>query len=517
MGKKRWLVAIALTLVATACDRSAPPTPLGPEGLQALPATSASSLTVTKAELTGTRLRVEGSGAAPGSSILIDGSAMGTADSKGNFRVERDPFSSPSCVITVSDGTGSTEATLSGCTPSAPPPPGGPAAPSLVSPAEGAQLVQPITLSWSDVTAEQQIIVYNWQVSTSSGFASVIAWGQTIFPAEGTPPPTQDMLSGLPGGIYFWRVQAVERQEPHSLVQGPWSTPRSFTITGSAPGTPGAPTITAPAPDSRFHPGESFDVNWTSVPGADHYLYEYDDEPSFSYPLANTSSGRFDGTTITHTFGFEATFWARVRAVNAEGVRGLPSAAVRFVITYDAPLPPPPALLSPAAGAQLSVPVTFDWTDVPNPQIGGYELQIDDEPSYSGDCGLIEMCIRSITPSEHTISSLSAGTKYWRVRSYQGNSSPTTAAVTAWSEVRSFTVSAAPPTLIALSLSQTSTFSGSPVSGDNPLGQVQLSSPAPAGGTVVTLTSSNPTRGSARIERRESEERPARFERCRRT
>jgi hypothetical protein len=45
---------------------------------------------------------------------------MGRADAGGNFRIERDPFSSASCEVTVSDGSTSTIATLSACTPTAP-------------------------------------------------------------------------------------------------------------------------------------------------------------------------------------------------------------------------------------------------------------------------------------------------------------------------------------------------------------------------------------------------------------
>jgi probable HAF family extracellular repeat protein len=93
--------------------------------LVAAPAALA-ALTVTRAELSGGQLRVEGQGATPNAAIAIDGVAMGVAGSDGRFRIERSGFSSPTCKITVSDGTSSTQATLSGCTtasPPAPPPP----------------------------------------------------------------------------------------------------------------------------------------------------------------------------------------------------------------------------------------------------------------------------------------------------------------------------------------------------------------------------------------------------------
>jgi hypothetical protein len=76
------------------------------------------AVSVTRAELNGTRLRVEGGGAVPDASISIDGTVMGQADGAGSFRIERDPFTSSTCTITVSDGATSTSATLAGCTPS---------------------------------------------------------------------------------------------------------------------------------------------------------------------------------------------------------------------------------------------------------------------------------------------------------------------------------------------------------------------------------------------------------------
>jgi probable HAF family extracellular repeat protein len=100
--------------------------------LAAAPAALA-ALSVTRAELNGGQLRVEGQGATPNATITIDGVAMGTAESDGRFRIERSGFSSPTCRITVSDGASSAQATLSGCTPagsSPPPPPPPPPPPS---------------------------------------------------------------------------------------------------------------------------------------------------------------------------------------------------------------------------------------------------------------------------------------------------------------------------------------------------------------------------------------------------
>jgi probable HAF family extracellular repeat protein len=98
--------------------------------LLAAPAAFA-AIAVTRAELNGGELRVEGQGAQAGATITVDGIAMGTAAADGRFSIRRTGFSSSTCVITVSDGASSAQATLSGCTPAGgtPPPPPPPSPP----------------------------------------------------------------------------------------------------------------------------------------------------------------------------------------------------------------------------------------------------------------------------------------------------------------------------------------------------------------------------------------------------
>lgn len=82
------------------------------------------AVTVQRAEVSGSRLRVEGN-ALPNRTITVDGVAMGTSDGAGSFRIERDPFTRPAdCTIDVDDGSGTPAvATLAGCTVAGPPPP----------------------------------------------------------------------------------------------------------------------------------------------------------------------------------------------------------------------------------------------------------------------------------------------------------------------------------------------------------------------------------------------------------
>jgi len=132
-----------------------------------------------------------------------------------------------------------------------------PAAPSPVSPADGASVSQPFTISWTAVSDPSGIVAYNWQVSSSSAFASVLI-------QSSTNGATQDTVSGLADGTYFWRVQAVNGQ----FVQGAWSQPRSFTITGAG----GAPSLGPPQGYSTFHPFEVMTFVWSAVPDAETYV-----------------------------------------------------------------------------------------------------------------------------------------------------------------------------------------------------------------------------------------------------
>jgi HYDIN/CFA65/VesB-like, Ig-like domain len=87
-------------------------------------ASADAAVTISRAELSGTQLRVEGSGAVPNHAVTVSpGSVAGTSDANGAFKIQKDPYGSSTCQITVSDGSSSASARLSGCTASSPPPP----------------------------------------------------------------------------------------------------------------------------------------------------------------------------------------------------------------------------------------------------------------------------------------------------------------------------------------------------------------------------------------------------------
>ena len=347
-----------------------------------------------------------------------------------------------------------------------------PPAPTPISPTGGASVQVPFTLSWSAVTDPSGIVAYNWQISTTTSFAQRVAINSTM-------GETQDTVSGLANGTYFWRVQAVNNQ----FQQGAWSAPQSFTVTGTGAGAPAAPTLGPPKGYSTFHPYEVMTFNWSAVPGATKYLFQAATDQSF--PVA--SRIQFDNipnTTYSFAIGNpEGNYAARVFAVSANGVLSAPSNLTSFSVFYNNPVPAAPTPLSPPNGATLTLPLTITWSDVPNPQPSGYDLQIARDPGFNS----IEDLDSQLNNPSRTVLSLTPGVKYWRVHSVQGDASPTTAAVTPWSATRSFTVSSAPPKPVSVS------FTTNPLSsGNSTWVQLQLSG-APASNTVINLTSSNPT------------------------
>jgi FG-GAP-like repeat/FG-GAP repeat len=158
-----------------------------------------------------------------------------------------------------------------------------------------------------------------------------------------------------------------------------------------------------------------------------------------------------------------------------------PSFAVLLNSTGAAPPPTPsaPTLLSPAQDATPTQPVTFDWTDVT--AATAYRIQIDDSNNFSAPLAVD----RVVTASQFTTSTpLNVGLRHWwRVRGINaaGTAGP-------WSSVRRFTAGAftQAPSLAGIALNPASV-----VGGNTSQGTASLTSAAPSGGAVVTLSSSN--------------------------
>jgi Putative Ig domain len=182
--------------------------------LLALPA-SASALTVSKAQLVNGELRVEGSGAAPGGSVVIARSATSVAsariDTKGGFRIQAAGFRSDDCTIVIDDGsTPIAQPRLAGCTPAPvtppivdPPPPSGGC---VIAPGD------PATFTVGDV---QSYFFTTTGCDTTNGPVQWALIAGRIPPGMDAPifqGQTAGMVSGRPTteGAYTFSVQVTD-------------------------------------------------------------------------------------------------------------------------------------------------------------------------------------------------------------------------------------------------------------------------------------------------------------------
>jgi len=194
-------------------------------GGQLAMADGALAVTVTKGELNGGQLRVQGSDAAPGLFVIASsatGSAGVRADEEGRFSIRADGFSSPDCQVTVSDSgrTPIDTITLAGCTPSVTPVPATPAAPT------GTCLI-------TAQSGPLSVIAHTGSVVT---FASTGC--DTTTDTGATPTPVQwDVVAGLiPTGMTGPNSQG---QTGANLIGTP-TVPGSYTFTLQATDSTGA-------------------------------------------------------------------------------------------------------------------------------------------------------------------------------------------------------------------------------------------------------------------------------------
>ena len=368
-----------------------------------------------------------------------------------------------------------------------------PPAPTPLGPLNGASVTVPANMSWSAVTdpSGAQIIGYNWKVSASPTMTPY------VFADSTGATTTQDTLSGLPAGTYFWQVQAVS-----SVGQGEWSPEQGFTVTGVGPGTPATPVLNPTRGYSTFHPWESVHFSWSEIAGAPTYRLEVSTDSSFAYGIPGVvqfANENIRGTTdgfVHHPSLGEGTFYARVFATDSDfagGIRSLPSNVIEYTVFYNNPIGPPPVLISPVNNETLTLPVTLSWAHVPNPQASGYLWEVATDPNFTN----IEAFNNQYTEPRAEMLSLTAGPKYWRVLSQHGLSSfnpqtgESTNANTAWSTTGRFTISSAPPVPVSIAL-QGVDQPQVVYSGVRSNVWVQMSAAVPAGGATVSLSSSNP-------------------------
>jgi hypothetical protein len=181
------------------------------------------AVSISRAELNGTQLRIEGQ-ASPNHTITVDGVAMGTSDGSGRFRIERSGFTAPAdCTVDVNDGSATAAtARLSGCTVSSSPPPSSSSA-SLSS----------LTVSPTDVIGPDPATgtVTLSSAAPSDGFTVDLTSDNT---AAATVPPSVTVPAGSTRATFSVSTKEVTNAQSAVIigtVGGNFSTERHAVIT----------------------------------------------------------------------------------------------------------------------------------------------------------------------------------------------------------------------------------------------------------------------------------------------
>jgi len=295
-----------------------------------------------------------------------------------------------------------------------------PAAPALLSPAAAAVTRDTTqTFTWGTIANGS---TYTIQIDSDPSFAHP---EQSETGGIGVLSYT---ASALTGGVWYWRVQAInENNEP-----GVWAAYRSLTVDTSATA---APALSSPA-DNKINRGTPA-FTWLAATNAATYQFEYATDSGFTNVVY--TSAWLTTLTTTPLAMANGTYYWHVRG--RDSVPNMGSWSNGRLINIYPPLPGLPLVTGPAASAVLSnsSPV-LSWTSAAN--AAAYEVQIDTVNSFAHPA-------QDISGSDltYTASPLTDGVWYWRVWALNSYNEPGTSTAAS-----SFTVDTTPPAAPALSV-----------------------------------------------------------------
>src|SRR5437764_589320 len=238
------------------------------------------------------------------------------------------------------------------------------------------------------------------------------------------------------------------------------------------PARPPAPVLVSPANGAALAQPITLDWNPVSAPGG----------PIGSYTWQVGTSSTF--TTVIASGFTNMDSDPSIPTRTADGVRSLPSATRTVQITNAAPIPAGVSPVAPASGATVRLPFFVDWSDTPNPQVPGYDLEFNTSPNFPL-AGMVLLVSPSRSDYMITRDLLAPGNYFWRVRALHGD------VAGLWSAGRAITMTApiAPPNvnLFAILAEPVNAYGGNTAHA-----RVMLDNPAPAGGAVVSISTDIP-------------------------
>jgi hypothetical protein len=281
------------------------------------------------------------------------------------------------------------------------------------------------------------------------GGATSASFTVTTFPVASTT--TVQLSAAMDNVFQFAAINVTPAAQAPSLS----SVSVSPASVGGGASSRGTVTLSAAAPSGGTVVTLSDNSSVTTVPA------------SVTVPAGSTSA-TFTITTTSVTASTTATISAAFNGVTRTSS-----------LTVNPVVPGAPSLVAPANGATAAQPVTLDWNNVSN--AASYEVQVDDTSTISAPF----VANPTVTASQVTLGNLPAQQLWWRVRARNA-----AGVFGAFSATRQFTPQGppAPASLSAVTMNPSSA-----VGGNGSTGTVTLTAAAPAGGAVVTLSSSNTT------------------------
>jgi hypothetical protein len=268
--------------------------------------------------------------------------------------------------------------------------------PALVSPANRARLdTTTPAFEWSVVPNG---VTYQIQIATNSSFKTPV---QDVTRGVGVLTYSADPLPD--GGKYYWRVRAINSEG----VAGAWSAKWQFTLNQLV-----KPVLVAPASGTQTTDTAPV-LSWDPVTGAvEGYEIQIDTDRKFGTPDQNLTTA---GTTITPAALADGKTYWRVRAVSAEGVTGLWSAAWNF--TVDTTGPDQPVLRSPAdhAGTRDTTP-TLSWKSAKTAK--QYHVQVAEALDFTVAHTEVDVTVTGRSYTVQAEDALDYGVHYWRVEAF---------------------------------------------------------------------------------------------------
>ena len=214
-----------------------------------------------------------------------------------------------------------------------------------------------VTFVWEEVF-DPSGVKYSLQLALDSSFTSLILNLTNLSQARYT---VSSALSEYT--TYYWRVKAVDGAGNESQ----WSQMATFIIDATKPQKP---NLLSPQYEAQIYSVRpSFD--WSDVldPSGVSYIFQLDDENSFSLPLIVEQQGLLQSNfTLTTNLSYNTTYYWRVKTVDGAGNQSEWSDIWQFVVVYSTSAEDftPPATVTTLTAESGSVigSVRLSWVSV---------------------------------------------------------------------------------------------------------------------------------------------------------